>query len=163
VIGLILGLIVALQIWINTHNKNAAPPIVERQVVGSTTRQVSSAVPDISFIIQKRRMLDLSDQQVQKLEKLQAGWQTESTPINVELKKAADNFDSFMAQSKGKASMKDIQSHAAEVTTLSAKISGLRIAYWEKGLNVLTIKQTQTICDEATKKAVPVPLDRSSQ
>lgn len=159
VIGLILGMIIALQLWINSHNRNTTPPIVERQVVGSTTRQVSSTVPEIGFILQRRRHLGLSDQQVQKLEKLQAGWQTESTPINADLKKAADNFDSFMKQTKGKASMQNIQSHTAAVTALSAKISNLRIAYWEKGLNVLTIKQTKTICDEATKKAVPVPLD----
>ncbi len=142
--GILLALIFALQVAIQNHQKAAAPPIIERQVLASSSSHAVLS-PEIGFILKHKNELRLTDGQQAKLTKLQAEWDAKSGPMTAEMNKAAADFQSFMRKAGGKAMMRDIQSHAGPVSELSRQVSSLRTIYWQKAQQILSAEQRKAV------------------
>ena len=140
--GILIAIILSLQIAIKEHTSSSSrQPIVERQVIGSQTKPT----PGVDYIISRADELDLSEKQIASLKRLQAEWQAKSQPLNDEMARASKEFERFMKESKGKASLREIQTHAGAVSELSRQTSSLRRIYWEKGLQVLDETQRNNL------------------
>jgi hypothetical protein len=143
--GLVLALIISIQIVIANREKPAAPPIVERQVVGSEMPRRFVPTPEVKYLLARKEQLALSTEQVQALDALQTGWQGKSKPLTDDLKKAAGEFDAYMKGAGERASLRDLQSHAGDLSELSREVSSLRRIYWEKAVQVLNKDQRKAI------------------
>ena len=143
--GIILALIFGLQIAIQNHKASSAPPIIERQVLGTKAEQGPIMAPELDYILERKDQLALSPSQEKTLMKLKSEWEAKSEPLMDQLNKASEDFQKFMKQSGGKATMRDIQSHAGAISELSRQVSSLRRVYWEKGMQMLDEKQRRMI------------------
>jgi hypothetical protein len=144
-LGIVLALIFALQIAIRNHQAVSAPPIVEHQIARSGVVRSAVPAPEVKLILDHGSELGLSDRQTASVRKTQREWQAKSTPLISEMNRAAAEFQSFMSRSGGKATMGEIQSHAAGVSELSRQVSSLRRVYWQRAMQELTAHQKQMV------------------
>lgn len=151
--GIIIALILTLQVAMRNHQTISPPPIIERQVIGGL-ETAEDAMPslDIDYILKHAEQLGLSSRQTASLKKLQKEWETESKPLTKEMNEAADEFEQFMKKAGSKATMRDIQTHAARVSELSRQASSLRKIYWQKTLQVLNNDQVKKLQEEVSKE-----------
>lgn len=143
--GIVLAAILALQVAINARRASDDRPIIERQVIASDISAHSTPAPEVSYVLEHRALLALTENQVIRLKKLQERWRRESEPPAKELNRSAREFEQFMEKSKGKVSVQDIQAHAGEVSELSRRTSSLRRIYWERALQALDSKQRSAV------------------
>lgn len=146
--GVILALIFGLQMAINNHKVASAPPIIERQVIGGNSTQKLITAPEISYILAHNDQLHLSSRQKASLNRLQDDWAAKSKPLTVSMDRAVEEFNAFMKSAGNRASMREIQSHAAPVSESSREFASLRRIYWEKALQELDKEQRAAINQE---------------
>lgn len=151
------GLIVAIALSVvvyYTQRSSLAPrqPVIQRTVEteGSGTAILA---PTVDSILQETRSLNLSKEQVTKLESLQMEWNHSTASQQQALHLAQAAFQKWMDSKKGRASLKEIQSHAAAVTALSRELAAKRQTGWQRAKQVLDAKQIQKV--EEMVKAQP--------
>ncbi|MHB0912750.1 MAG: hypothetical protein ACYC2Y_04805 [Armatimonadota bacterium] len=145
--GLVLALILALQIVVRNH-RTTAEPIIERQVIGVQTERGYTPALEVSYILERRDVLRLSERQQESLRKLQSEGASKSKPLTDSLDEAANDFQAFMKKTGGKATVRDIQTHSGQVSELSREVSSLRRVYWEKALMLLDERQKAIVRQE---------------
>jgi hypothetical protein len=155
--GIILAAILALQIVSANRQKPAAPPIIERQVEGSARQGISPA-PTVSYILDRKGKLKLSPGQVKHLSALEAEWASQSGPLVKDMDKAAREFNAFMKKSGNKATLKDLQAHAASVSVLSGQLSGMRRVYWEHATSLLDKTQIKIVKSDLSAGYTPADM-----
>ena len=151
--GILIAAIIALEVMARDHQTRTGPPIVEHQIVRGQVGSGGYPAGSIEYILTKSDRLQLTEAQVGKLGELRAAWQAKIGPITREMNSAAADFERFMRQSGRRASMRDIQDHAAVVSELSRQLSSIRRIYWERALQILDAGQRETLEQELQRQA----------
>ena len=120
----------------------SGPPIVERQIVSSDIEKLGP-VPEVSFLIDRRDKLGLSESQLRSLRKLQFAWQKFYFPkmkvANAAVRQAADYMSG--AEKNRQTPTAQIQREAAPVVAISGEISAVRRQYWARATALLAPAQ----------------------
>ncbi len=151
--GLIVAIALSLVVYYTQRNSLAPrQPVIQRTV---ETEEPSTAIlaPTVDSILQENRSLNLSKEQAAKLESLQMEWDHSTASQQQALHLAQAAFQKWMDSKKGRASLQDIQSHAAAVTAVSRELAAKRHAWWQRAKQVLDAKQIQKV--EEMMKAQP--------
>ena len=143
--GILIALILAVQVGARNRKAASAPPIIEHQVIGGEIAKDRTPAHEIGYILDRAKKLALTDGQCNSLRRLKAEWKSKSGPLTDQMNRAALQFERFMANAKGKASLRDIQAQAAPTSELSRQVSALRRIYWQKALQVLDADQRKTL------------------
>ncbi|MHB1456026.1 MAG: hypothetical protein ACYC0V_03830 [Armatimonadota bacterium] len=153
--GIIIALILTIQIVVANRQKPTAAPIIERQVVNNGVNRKMQPAPEIGYVIEHKKQLALSSNQMKALDVLRLEWQSRSKPLSANMDRAAGEFNAFMKKTGNKATIQEIKSHAGYVSELSREASSLRRIYWEKALQVLNKEQRQVIDKQLSRGYQP--------
>ena len=147
--GLILSAVLAIQIVVTNRKTDSAPPIVEHYVSSASISDDSVPIDGINSMLKFEKKLALTSGQHESLLKLHSEWMEKSRPFDDRLRRASEEFNSFMARNpKGRVPVSEIQSHAASVSNLSGQAVSMRKVYWQRALIILNTKQKNILKDE---------------
>jgi hypothetical protein len=153
IIALILSALLAAN-WIKTERQArqqpSAPPIVERQVVSSSSDEKAGPTPEVRFILDRAEKVGLTTAQVAKLQKLQSDWTRFSEPKLAQANEAAAKTGSYLNESKGqkRTPTAHIEDQARPLMALSGEISSARRNYWNLAMKVLEPSQREAVRKE---------------
>lgn len=143
--GLVIAIVLSALIYF-VQRQSLAPrrPIIQRTVASAGAESLVLA-PTIGFILQESAALELSKQQVRKLESLRKEWEAATLSERKALETAEAEFDKWRAanQKRGGVSLQEVQSHTAALSQLSGALAAERRLYWERAQAVLTQRQVK--------------------
>jgi len=152
--GLTIALILTIWIGYQRYQQRQPPPRIERQVISRVSGKPGERVtPDLSFLLQRRKQLSLTDQQIREIERLYREWQQVSGPGQKEAEAAGREFQEWMdsARKRGKTGLPEIQEHGARLSAISAELAQQRRLYWESVMKLLTPRQQEIANRERMK------------
>ncbi len=148
--GLLIAAVLSVVVWsqwgkYETAARQAKPrlPIIERQLISSSTETDAGPIPELKFILDRSDALKLNSSQRERIMKLQQDWLHRYAPKVAAAQHAADTTREYLQQKQqsSRVPVAQIQNNATPLISLSAEISAARRSYWSQATKLLSSSQ----------------------
>jgi hypothetical protein len=143
-IAIILALLVGGYAIYQQRVRAARPPIIERQVTGTSPRGIA---PTPEFLLRHTKELVLISEQVKGITAIAAAYRKDIAPVQKQLTVAADQYRQYLQQEQraNRVDAAQLDTRGADVRRLSGVMTTTRHAYWRQAKAVLTAAQVKTL------------------
>ena len=148
--GVLIAAVLSVVVWSQWGKYESAarqakprPPIIEQQIISSSTETDAGPIPELQFILDRGDSLKLNRSQREQITKLQQGWLHQYAPKIAAAQHAADTTREYLQQKQqsSRVPVEQIQNNAAPLISLSAEISAARRTCWNNATKLLSSGQ----------------------